>query len=357
MLPPVRFADRRFRSHRFAIYHFVDGPSVTVTKQRAQRCPLAASAHRSDFGYASGQSVAVYQRGGSMRQGVKRFLCAIALVCISFLLQKSVPAQNAVPSPLAGIDHIPLVVTSLEEASEHYGRLGFALKPGRFHDNGIRNAHVKFPDGAGIELITASKAGDAQAARYLELLAAGEGPAYVSFHARSTDRLTASLAAAAIRYSLESGAVIPLDPRLSFIFFVRDNRSSTDRPAHFAHANSAMAMTEVWIAAGDASALSELLNALGAVAKKEKVFVPEPTSATVFAMENGKVVLLPEAHQRIKGRPIVGASFRVSDLDAVARTLASANISAVRVGKEGGSPRLLVPPQAAHGIWLGFSEH
>jgi hypothetical protein len=51
---------------------------------------------------------------------------------------------------LFGIDHIPLVVKYLDDAAEAYRRLGFAIKPGRPHADGIRNAHAKFPDGAGI---------------------------------------------------------------------------------------------------------------------------------------------------------------------------------------------------------------
>jgi hypothetical protein len=55
---------------------------------------------------------------------------------------------------------------------------------------------------------------------------------------------------------------------------------------------------------------------------------------------------------------VVGAAFRVSDIEAVRRALASSIVSSMRVpaSRAGGSARLLVPPQATHGIWLGFSE-
>jgi hypothetical protein len=47
-----------------------------------------------------------------------------------------------------------VVVKDLNAASERYQALGFTLKPGRLHADGIRNNHVKFPDGSGIELIS-----------------------------------------------------------------------------------------------------------------------------------------------------------------------------------------------------------
>ena len=59
-----------------------------------------------------------------------------------------------------GLDHIPVAVRDLERAAATFRRLGFALKPGRPHANGIRNVHVKFPDGSGIELLTAPRPQD-----------------------------------------------------------------------------------------------------------------------------------------------------------------------------------------------------
>jgi len=85
--------------------------------------------------------------------------------------------------PVVGLDHIPVAVRDLERASADFRALAFAIKPGRDHANGIRNAHVKFRDGSGIELITAGAAVDELTTRYVDLLAHGEGPAFVALHA------------------------------------------------------------------------------------------------------------------------------------------------------------------------------
>src|SRR5438046_8977547 len=79
---------------------------------------------------------------------------------------------------LQGIDHTPVVVADLEKAQADFRKLGFAIKPGRFHAGGILNAHVKFPDGTEIELITAPKAVDALTREYRARLEKGEGPVY-----------------------------------------------------------------------------------------------------------------------------------------------------------------------------------
>ena len=56
-------------------------------------------------------------------------------------------------SPIAGLDHVPVVVSQLPDARSAYHALGFSLKPGRLHEGGMLNAHVKFADGSGVELV------------------------------------------------------------------------------------------------------------------------------------------------------------------------------------------------------------
>jgi hypothetical protein len=116
------------------------------------------------------------------------------------------------------------------------------------HDHGIRNNHVKFKDGSGIELLNPpSKAVDALTAHYVEHLQQDDGPAYISFHARDTTKLVAALESSGFRS--KQGDLITLDdPPLGFICFDQDNRSPTDEPEHFAHPNSAVAMTGVSLA-------------------------------------------------------------------------------------------------------------
>jgi hypothetical protein len=246
----------------------------------------------------------------------------------------SAAAGAAPEAPLIGIDHMPLVVKNLEQATNDYRRLGFAIKPGRAHANGITNNHVKFPDGAGIELLTAPAARDDMTSDYVALLKQGEGPAYLGFHARDFKRFVATLDAAGIGHVVKDSLMQLKDPELGFLFFLGDNRAPNDRPEHFAHGNGAVAMTGVWIATADPARVVRVFTALGAVARKETVSVPEPVEATVLTVANGRVVLLPASRQLINGRPIVGAEFDVS-------------------GKEGKRDVFLAPAET-HGLWLHF---
>jgi len=257
------------------------------------------------------------------------------------------------PAPVAiGLDHIPVAVRDLEAASATYRALGFSLKPGRPHPNGIRNAHVKFPDGAGLELLTVPAGVDALSTKYLDMIRAGDGPGFLAFHARDPEALHAALRAGGYEFDDANGLTDLREKALDYLFWVQDNRSPTDRPEHFAHPNGAKALGAVWIATDDRDALVRLLTRLGRKQERRQVLAPEPVDATVVTLAEGEVIILPVRHQLIPGRPIIGASFRVSDLATVRQVLARGGIPAWKGG--GADTRVVVEPQHAHGLWLEF---
>jgi hypothetical protein len=263
----------------------------------------------------------------------------------------SLSAFSSAP-PRIGLDHIPVAVRDLEAASATYRALGFALKPGRPHANGIRNAHVKFPDGAGIELLTVAAGVDPLSTTYVDLIRAGDGPAFLSFHARDMAALHAALRAGGHAFR-QSGGLTDLEAgRFGYLFWLQDNRSPTDRPEHFAHANGATALGAVWIATDDGDALASLLVQLGGRRERRRVFAPDALDATAVTLDAGEVLILPARLQLLPGRPVIGASFRVTDLGLVKRTLSRANVSPRP--DDGAISRVVVEPKHAHGLWLEF---
>jgi catechol 2,3-dioxygenase-like lactoylglutathione lyase family enzyme len=238
------------------------------------------------------------------------------------------------PGPaVLGIDHVPVAVADLQGAGERYRSLGFRLKPGRPHANGIENLHAKFPDGTEVELITAPAATDSLTRTYRTHLKDGDGPAFVALFARPGTDVPRQLK--------DDGVVVP-----SYVFFGPRQASPTDRPEHFAHPNTAYALTRVWLAGEDLSAERRLLTAVGATFRREAVDVPDRAQADVAAFAQGSVVLLPARHQMVRGRPIVGITIAVRDLDAAQRL---AGPEARRAGAS-----VFVEPSRALGYWLEF---
>jgi hypothetical protein len=248
---------------------------------------------------------------------------------LALLLVTSLPAWA---QSLVRLDHIPIAVRDLDAAVTDFRALGFAIKPGRPHANGLRNAHVKFANGAGLELITATQAADALSSRYVDLLREGEGPAYLALHATDEARAAAALKAAGIPHGFDANGLELTDPRLAWIFFAGDNRSPTDRPEHFAHANGAFATLEVWIATDDPAPLAQLLSALGASWHEETRRQPLAAQARVFELaEGGRIVILPARHQLVPGHPLIGV------------------VLATRSAE--------VPPARGHGLWLSLQRN
>jgi hypothetical protein len=255
-----------------------------------------------------------------------------------------------------GLSHVPTAVRDLEATRARYERLGFSLKPGRPHDNGIRNVHIKFRDGTEVEFLTASRARDDLTSGYVAFLRGGDGPAFLALHAPSTRRLSRALRAAGMRVregrygvSFESG-----DP-LEHIFFGGLNHSPTDRPEHFAHRNTAESLIAVWLADGP-SPYDDLFAQLRVKPRGDLRMPPVGATARRVSFRSGELLLLPASARRAPGRPLLGMTLRVRDLQVARRVFRQAehDLPAVDVGREGRS--IFLPPDAAGGFWLELRE-
>jgi len=289
-----------------------------------------------------------------------RLVVVASLLLVTMALVGSACSQTiqGTGTPLVlGLDHIPLAVTDLDTTAERYRELGFTLKPGRLHENGIRNQHVKFTDGTELELISLREARDPLTAEYLKLLASGDGPAFVGFYAPDINQLTGQLDAEGRTYRYDGGLLtFPESDRLRYIFFGDRNRSPTDSPEHFEHRNGAEALIGVWIAGDDLDPERQLLTALGATITEQEVYVPERLKATVARLQQAEVVFLPASQQLVPGRRIVGATIRTRDLDALRRVLEAASWSVPPVVQTTYGRSMFVSPGIAHGIWLEFRQ-
>jgi len=262
------------------------------------------------------------------------------------------------PEPaITGLDHIPIAVADLARAAGDYRALGFALKPGRHHDDGIENQHVKFRDGTELELITAPEGRDALTTTYREHLKNGDGPAFLALFAPRMDDADTELTATQIAHARSGGSIdFPGSGGLGYLFLSGRNQSPTDLPEHFAHANSAESLIGVWLAADDLSRERQLLQRLGATVVQADVRVPDAVHATVARLREGDVVLLPASRQLVAGRRIVGATLRVANLETARAILGRGQAAPPAIVTSAESRSVFLPPSRTHGLWLEFRE-
>jgi hypothetical protein len=229
--------------------------------------------------------------------------------------------------PVLGLDHIPVVVKDLDRAKQDFMKLGFTLKPGRPHDNGLRNEHVKFADGTEIELITPTEASDELSSRYVDWLRQGDG---------------------AVSLGLYRPGKTPAPP--PGVFFAGRQKSPTDLPEHFDHPNSAVTLSGIWLAGSPVE--RKLSNLPGARAVQAPFCAPFGFGDKVVQWKEGELFLLPESQQIVPGRPIVAATVTVRSLAAVQGVFAATRTTA-RPSPGCARNSLWVE---THGLWLEFLE-
>ncbi len=292
--------------------------------------------------------------------------CAIVgWCCVTFMLPDATGQGRA--DLVAGIDHVPIAVANLDSAAAHFARLGFALKPGRPHENGIRNVHIKFPDGTELELITAPEVRDDLTREYRAFLEHGDGPAFVALYAPDKEKLSESLGAAGLSHSVGWGITFAQDHPLRYLFFGPRNASPTDKPEHFQHANGAQSLIGVWLAQDIRDVESTLLAAIDSQPREAGVLVPdeafvrvESVDARVVTFAEGTLVFLPVdfalSGAAVPHRPIVGVTLRTADLDGTRKALHAAGLGDRLLAHDSAHRSLFVRPDDAHGLWIEFRE-
>lgn len=180
---------------------------------------------------------------------------------------ETAPSACVAPAAAVAVDHVVFVVGDLAAATDSFRALGFTIKPGRLHPDGLLNAHAKFVSAQEVELMSlATPPAGPIAAGYAGLLAQGEGGAYLALGTSELDEVAVVAESAGLR----DRGTGPTPRFVGFgdaspagaVFFAA--RSAViDPDSLLSHANGAVGIAEVRVEGGPA--LADLLVRLGAV--------------------------------------------------------------------------------------------
>jgi hypothetical protein len=271
------------------------------------------------------------------------------LLLISCFAWFGTAAARAADAVVRGLDHVPIAVGNLEKARADYEALGFVIKPGRPHTNGIENLHVKFADGTEVELITATRNANALSSDYLNWLKDGEGPAFLGLFTPSLDSLAMLLWPQGLSLLNRDGIFLIKERPALRVFFSRRQHSPTDRPEHFAHPNTAFSLSGVWLAGGEAE--SGIVRMLGGAPVAAEGCGHLGRAKEVQAVPGTKFYLLPASAQLVPGRTIVALTISVRDLEAARRILDKSAIQYF-LSDDCREPAVWIAPAVTHGVWL-----
>lgn len=290
--------------------------------------------------------------------GGKIFGALILITTISVCFACDFPVENRIRPLVVGCDHIPIAVKNLNLAVEDFVTLGFTLKPGRHHENGIQNQHVKLSDGTALELISVSDPSDALAMAYIDHIARGDGPVFAGLYSPDLDSLAQRLGLGNFMIKQDGGLLVFPEPDpLRYLFFGPREQSPTDLPEYFRHKNTAQGLMAVWIAGDDLSLERQLFEYLGAEFSEESVYIPDKSLVQSAAFEQCKILFLPASRQIYAGRKIVGVTLRIDDVDALREMLPESSPSDPIDVSQKDWQSTFIPPEHAHGLWLEFRQN
>lgn len=195
----------------------------------------------------------------------------------------------------------------LDSARTQLGRLGFRLKAGRLHPNNLLNLHVKFLDGSAIEVMTlAGRPTDLAAEDYADLLATGEGGAYVALRTASLERVAAAGERAGLPARPSASGTwqfVSFAPysEAGGVFFGTGWQGSADPDSIARHPNQAESLRQAWVEGGPS--LEALLKDLGA-APCDSVILPDGRAGREWALASGSVVVIPVRSVPPRPRPV-----------------------------------------------------
>jgi hypothetical protein len=204
-------------------------------------------------------------------------------------------AQCAAAPGAPALDHAIIVARDVDDMANDFRASGFRIKRGRLHANGLDNRHIKFPDGSGIELMTVRGEGtDAMAKRYVDLMNAGDGGAYVALKVDSVgdaERVGDKLELSTRRSGSGPWQFLGFNAQpVAAVFFMSGDAVVQDADSVFAHEPRVSTLAEVWLEGGEE--LITLLRSLGAV-DCDRMQSPDGRVGRRLGLRKGSVVIVP----------------------------------------------------------------
>lgn len=197
------------------------------------------------------------------------------------------------------LDHVVIAVRDLDSASRAFhDTLGFSLKPGRVHENGLKNEHIRFQDGSALELITTGPGQpDGLSEWYRRFLANGDGGAFLALRAGPPDSVLGHLGTLAGDALVFEGPAFdwvsfPQGHPLHPIFFVHVRRRPADEPGQLRHRNGTTGLAEVWVEVGKPEILARVLGEFGATLCGD-IVASDGQTGQGYGLADGMLVALP----------------------------------------------------------------
>jgi len=189
------------------------------------------------------------------------------LILLSSLI--SLTISNTSSSMDYGFDHAIILVEDIIKASDDFSDVGFWVKTGRLHDNGLLDAHIKFSNATKLELMSIkTKSDDKLNKNYARFLTRGEGGAYVAINMLNVKETSDLLNSAGLEHTVSDGNSLSYitftnNPSLEHFFLIKSGEPSIYHDYEtFNHKNGVKNINTIYVEG--AGQVKKLLTLLGA---------------------------------------------------------------------------------------------
>ncbi len=188
------------------------------------------------------------------------------------------------------IDHVIAVYKDLDSIKNIYTEMGFTIKPGRLHENGLTNAHIKFKNGSGFELMSVSDGNeDHLSSLYKALLNDKEGGVYVCLTGLDINEIAKLLRKESINYHITKSKLwtymtFPDYAGLEHFFIINYHTQILEKPVFLKHPNGCYGYNFITIEGNENTSL--FLKALGLVKKYNN------NGTTIYHTSTGQINLI-----------------------------------------------------------------
>ncbi|WP_305982524.1 VOC family protein [Roseivirga thermotolerans] len=206
------------------------------------------------------------------------------------------------------IDHVVYAYSNLDSAKNRFASMGFTLKPGRLHSNGLLNAHVKFENGSYVELMSLKgQPTDDVALKYKTLIEQHYTGAYLALTGPEHHKIVLALRQLNIEHEVTNGSLwtyiaFPEYSPLSHIFFITYHHPNPVTGEFTIHSNGFNGLKEVVIEGGEL--LVGLLHTLGL----RNSLTEQESFLARFSTPTGVITIVEQENKDVRPR-ILTTSF------------------------------------------------
>lgn len=149
------------------------------------------------------------------------------------------------------IDHVILTESDSNTLVQKYEQMGFTVKQGSKHQNGLINAHIKFLDSGAIELMSLySEPKDELAKEYASLIKQKIKGAYIAFSGQKTTVIASILGKNQIEHTIQKEkwwtyVTFPKSSGFAPLFFIEYHRSFPEQSENYLHRNGMSRMAHI----------------------------------------------------------------------------------------------------------------